>query len=117
MSLDGVTGVWGDGSDDDFVPEEFTREDREIFEDVDVLPEHERLQYAQMTMGAIDRRRPQLRVAAQRARGSIVSIPICRWRPRARAHRYRTRRRVARTCGSRGDPPEPEPPGLGVTWF
>lgn len=31
-------------------------------------------------------------------------------RPRARAHRYRPiKRRVARTCSSRGDPDEPDP--------
>jgi hypothetical protein len=106
------SAFWGD-CDEDFDSEPFvTPADQKIFDDVDVLPEPERSRYAHMQMGAIDRRRPLLRVAAQRVRRSMVTIPISRWRPRARAHRYRrhrVRRRVARTCGSRGDPPDADP--------
>jgi hypothetical protein len=103
----------------------------ETFEPPDVLGRHEGAMFLERKARSArgrERRRLQRQAVRLRLTGS-TQRPLGSWRrfaplsgrPRRREHRAcrRTTHRAARAGASRDgpDPPEPEPPGLAVTWL
>jgi hypothetical protein len=107
---DGLVAVRGN---EIFVSGRLAQQMTEIARRHGVSPEVEINRAARAARAHVARELPRLRIYDRALRlGLLLSR---RWRPRARAHRYRARRRVARTSGSRGDPPDDEPePALRV---